>query len=307
MRLALLPVAVVLALVPQRAADDSFVGIGIWYAGPQARLPAAGAADIETMRRDLVAIRRAGFNAITTWITWRDAEPQKGSYALAALERIIAAAAEADLKVAVVAYREPAPSWAAGDTHAAARFADYLSRRLSLQQAVLGVTPAARAGEPEPGRTEVGVGNAPEARVAMWSQLARGERYVAFAATDAPLSPTVLSLGETAGVVTRNMALFSPLRPRTGGVVQLTGAEAGARVEVRLLESADAIVIIGLNYAPAPRKVTITFAPEIPEAIWQNLETGAAVNFIMSKQGPFYEHTFGPRDALVLMIRKRLR
>jgi hypothetical protein len=307
MHLALVPIAVLLALVPQRAADESFVGIGIWYGGPDARMAAAGTADLETMRRDLVAIRRAGFNAITTWVTWRDAEPQKGSYALAALERIIAAAVEADLKVAVVAYREPAPAWATGDTQAATRFVEYLSRRLSLQQAVLAVTAGARAGEPPQGRIDLHAGNAPDGRVAMWSQLARGERYLAFAGADAPLSPTVLSLGETAGVVTRNLALFGPLRPRSGGVVQLTGAEAGARVEVRLLESADAIVIIGLNYAPAPRKVTITFAPEIPEAIWQNLETGAAVDFIMGKAGPYYEHTFGPRDALVLMIRKRLR
>ena len=64
-------------------------------------------------------------------------------------------------------------------------------------------------------------------------------------------------------------------------------------------------MIVGLNYAPAPRTVTVSFAPDIPEAIWQNLETGTAVSFVMGKTGPFLEYTFGPRDALVLVIRKR--
>ena len=76
---------------------------------------------------------------------------------------------------------------------------------------------------------------------------------------------------------------------------------------MRLLESAEALMIIGLNEAPAPRTVTIRFAADIPEAIWQNLETGTSVSFVMGKDGPFLEYTFGPRDALVLMIRKRRR
>jgi hypothetical protein len=141
----------------------------------------------------------------------------------------------------------------------------------------------------------------------MWAALARGDRLITFTGTDDPLSSAVLSLGETAGVVTRNQALFAPLRPRTGGVVDIAGADAAGRVEMRLLESNDAIVVVGLNYAAAPRKVTITFAPEIPEAIWQNLETGTAVSFVMGKSGPVLEHTFASRDALVLMIRKKLR
>ena len=74
---------------------------------------------------------------------------------------------------------------------------------------------------------------------------------------------------------------------------------------MRLLESSEALLIIGLNHAPEPQKVTIVFAPDIPEAIWQNLETGNAMDFVMGKTGPSLEYTFGPRDALVLMIRKR--
>jgi hypothetical protein len=145
----------------------------------------------------------------------------------------------------------------------------------------------------------------PAARLAMWAAIARGERTVSFMSSDGSIGP-LLPLGETAGVITRNQALFAPLRPRTGGVTSVA-AGGGASIDVKLLESAQALMIIGLNYAPAPQTATITFAPEIPEAIWQNLETGTAVNFVMGKSGPFLEYTFAPRDALVLMIRKTLR
>jgi hypothetical protein len=307
MRLALLPAALAVTLVGQVVVDDGLVGIGVWYAGPSARPPATATSDVETLRRDLGSIRRAGFNAITTWTSWREAEPQRGAYALAALERLVAAAAEADLRVMVVGYTEPAPIWAAGDRDGAPRFVSYVSKRLSLQANVLAVAGTPRVSDAVRGRIEVGAGGALDARLAMWSELAGGARYLAFAGKEGPLSPEILSLGETAGVVTRNQALFAPLRPRTGGVLRISGADPESRVEVRLLESPDAIVIICLNHDAAPRKVTIAFSPEMPEAIWQNLDTGTAVSFIMTKEGPSFEHLFAPRDALVLMIRKRLR
>lgn len=307
MRLAALPLAAILALQVQPTSDEPFVGVGIWYAGADVLPPASPSVNVEALKDDLSMIRRAGFNVITAWISWRDAEPQRGSRSLAGLERLAAAAGAADLKVAVVAYTTPAPEWAASEPDAAGRFIDYLSKRMSLQPAVLGVARAAAADEPVRGRINVSPGTAPVARLAMWSEIARGGRFISFAGTDHPLSGAVLSLGETAGVVTRNQALFAPLRPRSGGVVAVTGGEASAPVDVRLLESKDAIVIVGLNHAPVPRKATITFSPDIPEAIWQNLETGTAVSFVMGKSGPVLEHTFAPRDALVLMIRRKLR
>jgi hypothetical protein len=307
MRVAVLALALVASTQPQRAADDPFVGIGVWYGGPGARPPSTNASDVDALRRDLAAIRRAGFNAITTWVAWRDAEPKRGAYSLAAVERVVAAATEADLRAALVVYAEPPPDWAGADPRAAAAFVDYLSKRLSAQPAVLSVSLATPADQPSARRVVVARGRAPEGRIAMWAGLARGERYVGFAGAEDPLSPDVLSLGETAGVVTRNQALFGPLRPRSGGVRGITGVDASPNVEVRLLESSNAIVIVGLNYAAAPRKVTIAFAPDMPEAIWQNFETGTAVNFVMQKDGPTFEYTFGPSDALVLMIGKRLR
>jgi hypothetical protein len=78
-------------------------------------------------------------------------------------------------------------------------------------------------------------------------------------------------------------------------------------VEARFLESSDAILLIAINHAETSERVTFTFGPDIPEAIWQNMETGAAVNFVQGPDGPTYVHNFAPRDAMVLVRSKRLR
>jgi hypothetical protein len=78
-------------------------------------------------------------------------------------------------------------------------------------------------------------------------------------------------------------------------------------VEARFLESADALVLIGINHSEEAQTVTMTFTSETPEAIWQNMETGSAVNFVAGAEGPTYTHTFAPRDVMVLLIRKALR
>lgn len=82
---------------------------------------------------------------------------------------------------------------------------------------------------------------------------------------------------------------------------------AGGLVEARFLESADALLLIAINHGDAPQKVIMTFPPDVPEAIWQNMETGAAVNFVAGPTGPTYTRSFAPRDVVVLMIRKRWR
>ena len=78
-------------------------------------------------------------------------------------------------------------------------------------------------------------------------------------------------------------------------------------VETRFLESSNVLMLIGLNYSDTSQRVTMTFSPETQEAIWQNMETGAGVNFIAGPDGPIYSYWFRPRDALVLMIRKDVR
>jgi hypothetical protein len=104
----------------------------------------------------------------------------------------------------------------------------------------------------------------------------------------------------------------------TGELLQRLVAYAGVKpdvhiegapglVEARFLESAGAIVLIALNHSDTAQKVTFSFAPSIPEAIWQNMETGSQVSFVQGPNGPTYTHTFGPRDAIVLVRGKRLQ
>lgn len=295
-----LMVALLALAVSQRLpSPEPFAEVGVWYAGPGARPPDTATDDVQALRVDLERIRRAGFNTVVTWVRWREAEPSKGTYALGGTERLIAAAAAADLRVAVVVLPE-APEWAAGAT--ARPFLDYATRRLSLNPAVLRVV--ADSEDVQASRIEVAA-SAPAARVAFWAALARGGTSLSFISADGDLR-RVLPLGETAGIVTRNPALFAPLKPRETGVASVSSG-GGAPIEVKLMESSQAILIVGVNYAAAARTATINFAPDIPEAIWQNLETGTSVNFVMTAKGPVLEHVFGPRDALVLMIRKTLR
>jgi hypothetical protein len=94
----------------------------------------------------------------------------------------------------------------------------------------------------------------------------------------------------------------------SAGVAPEIRIEGGAgRVEARFLESSDAIVLIAINHGDAAERVTFRFGPDVPEAIWQNMETGAAVNFVQSAEGPTYAHSFGARDVMVLVRGKRLR
>jgi beta-galactosidase GanA len=82
---------------------------------------------------------------------------------------------------------------------------------------------------------------------------------------------------------------------------------AAGLVDARFLESSDAILLIAINHSDAPQTVTMTFGADIPEAIWQNMETGAQVNFVMGSSGPRLKHAFAPRDVLVLLRSKKLR
>jgi len=78
-------------------------------------------------------------------------------------------------------------------------------------------------------------------------------------------------------------------------------------VESRFLESSGAIVLIALNHSDTTQKVTFSFGPGVPEAIWQNMETGSQVSFVQGPNGPTYTHTFAARDAMVLVRGKRLQ
>lgn len=94
----------------------------------------------------------------------------------------------------------------------------------------------------------------------------------------------------------------------SAGVTPDIRIEGGAgRVEARFLESSNAIVLIAINHGETAERVTFKFGPDVPEAIWQNIETGAAVSFVQGTDGPSYVHGFGARDVMVLVRGKRLR
>jgi len=139
-----------------------------------------------------------------------------------------------------------------------------------------------------------------------WMAIGRGARGVVFDGWTTLLG-NADALGAAAAfadVVTRNAALFAPLSASPRSVrVEPASSDAFAR----FMESAEAVVLVAANLAPEARRITLAFAPETPEAIWQNMESGAAVNFVAGPEGPIYTRTFGPHDVVVLAIRKRYR
>jgi hypothetical protein len=145
---------------------------------------------------------------------------------------------------------------------------------------------------------------------AAWWQIARGARAVIFEDwTGLQRDDRALADAATfADAITRNPELYVPLRPADKtGMRGLTIEGQKTSVEAQWLESPEALLLIAVNRAAEPRDVTFLFSPEMPEAIWQNMLTGAAVNFVAGPKGPVYARTFPPHDVLVLMIRKRLR
>jgi len=128
----------------------------------------------------------------------------------------------------------------------------------------------------------------------------------------ATVALTLKRFSEGGGVLVTDAAALSEERlveamagARIAAEVRIEGATG--EVETRFLESSEVAMLIAINHADAPQRVSMTFAPDVQEAIWQNMETGAAVNFIAGPDGPRYTYNFGPRDALVLMIRKTIR
>lgn len=441
-------VAVLVAPAAPQPGRGLFVPIGVWYGGPGVPPPDVAREPwkhADAWRRDLDAIRAAGFNSLTTWTSWAHAEPIRGQYRFDALEQMLRLAGDAGLRVTLEVFPEPAPEWHKGpacgaDSTVTRMIAAANTRGLvhdAFDELVMPVAPDASgclqtdAFAPKPaGRApltpaELGAaldrlraGAEPrgwrlsrlqggqdvadgargpavtdaDLRLWTWAALARGARGVAFDAwhrmVDDKGAPTraAMAAGALAASITRNERLFATVAPRPARVailhtsdahpslvfyraaferniqvdfVQpgrlLSGAAsryqvlmadapqppvvrqalkvfeaAGGRVltdpaalegvapdirvdgaaglvEARFLESPDAWLLIALNHADTPQRVTLTFAAGIPEAIWVDMETGASVSFVQTPAGPALTDTFPARDVLVLVRSKRLR
>src|SRR5437762_8367328 len=116
-----LPLAAPLALALLAAAPpaaqrvtEPFVPIGVWYGGGTSRAPMVSrnpAAERDSWRRDLAAIKSLGFNSVKTWVDWASAEPERGRYRFDALEQLLTLADANDLSVIVQIYTDAAPEW----------------------------------------------------------------------------------------------------------------------------------------------------------------------------------------------------
>jgi hypothetical protein len=139
-----------------------------------------------------------------------------------------------------------------------------------------------------------------------WILLGQGVRGVLFDGwATLQLKPDALrAAADFADVVTRNAALFGPLAASTREVRTSPGSPD---LFARFVESQDAIVLVSANRSGSEQRVTLSFTSETPEAIWQNMESGAAVNFVAGPDGPTYTRTFPSHDVVVLMIRKKYR
>jgi hypothetical protein len=145
---------------------------------------------------------------------------------------------------------------------------------------------------------------------AAWYYLGMGARGIIFGDWAALQRNTEALTAATAFAdeIARNAALYAPLRPRVPGadIPDVTVEGNDPRITARVLESAEALLLVVTNHdGSEAREVTLHFSPDLPEAIWQNMLTGAAVNFVAGPKGPIYSRTFPPKDVLVLMIRKR--
>jgi hypothetical protein len=142
-----------------------------------------------------------------------------------------------------------------------------------------------------------------------WLAILRGARGVAFYAGPdlidgaAALTARGRAAAAFAGVVTRNPALFVPLRPvpAAGDRVRVDGSGA---IEAGFLESRDAIFLVAVNHDGAAHRATLTFADGTKQEFWQDMETGEMVTLVMRGASPTLTVDFAARDARVLMIRK---
>lgn len=152
---------------------------------------------------------------------------------------------------------------------------------------------------------------AAEVTAQAWTALARGRRGVVFQDwTTLQRNPGALvAAAEFADALTRNVTLYAPLRPVAPATDErrIRVDASGDGLDATFLESPEALVLIAINRTAGPRPARLTFSPDVPEAIWQNMLGSGAVNFVAGPDGPMYERTFAPHEVLVLMIRKKWR
>ena len=98
---------------PQRDAER-FLPMAVWYGGGKARAPMVEAdarSKKELWRKDVRAIKAAGFNTVRAWIDWASGEPAEGRYDFETLDVLLELAQEEGLKLILQVYMDSAPFW----------------------------------------------------------------------------------------------------------------------------------------------------------------------------------------------------
>lgn len=98
----------------QQPRAENFFPISVWYGGGKARAPMLERdplSKVDAWRKDIVQIKKLGFNTVRCWIDWASGEPDEGRYQFQTIDVILKLAEEQGLKVIVQVYMDSAPSW----------------------------------------------------------------------------------------------------------------------------------------------------------------------------------------------------
>ncbi len=121
---------------PQSAFPGTdFLPVSVWHSGGKARAPMLSPitpASRHEWLAELTQIRDLGFNAVRTWITWADGEPQEGEHRHDNLRLLCELAAQVELRVILQLYTESAPAWIE-ERHPDAAFVTQSGERLRSQ------------------------------------------------------------------------------------------------------------------------------------------------------------------------------
>jgi beta-galactosidase len=112
--LLLLAAFVSLAAFAQEPKAENFFPVSVWYGGGKARAPMLErnpGSKADAWRKDLIQIKKLGFNTVRCWIDWASGEPQEGQYHFETIDVILKLAEEQHLKVIVQVYMDSAPAW----------------------------------------------------------------------------------------------------------------------------------------------------------------------------------------------------
>jgi hypothetical protein len=204
--------------------------------------------------------------------------------------------------------------WPASQASGAAgllEMAGRLGLAVSIHAAPVHLTPTAAMTPPD--RIDIVVSHVTPAGIPalVWRAVARGARAIAFDpgvasgpglmdATGRPL-PWVPPAAAIARNLMFNARLFSEVRPGPAVALQ---APVPAGVDVVLLETSRAWVLISTNTSAASITAVVDLPPSVAPALWTSLLDGSELSMLSRPIGPRWTFRSGPGEAGVWAIDK---